>query len=103
MRWVPESLADVWAESRDLEEQPFEDVGLFVLIFRPEFIFRVVMFDEIKENGARFPNNKIVAFVINNCRNPSIGIDFRVFFMSAPTNCGGVPAPLCSPAMKFKK
>jgi hypothetical protein len=79
LRWVPESLADVWAESRDLEEQPFEDVGLFVVIFRPEFIFRVVMFDEIQENGARFPNNKIVSFVINNCRNPSIGVDFRVF------------------------
>ena len=42
------------------------------------------MFDEIKENGARFPNNKIIAFVINNCRNPSIGIDFRVFFIVSP-------------------
>jgi len=39
------------------------------------------MFNEIEEDGARFPNNKIIAFVIYNCRNPSIGIDFRVFFI----------------------
>jgi hypothetical protein len=61
---VPKCLSEVWTKSRDLVEQPFEDVGLLVVVFRPEFILGVVMFDEIQEDGARLPNNKVATLVV---------------------------------------
>jgi hypothetical protein len=79
MNDLPESLTDVWTEARNLEEHPFEDVRLLIVILGPHFVFWIIMFDEIKEDCARFPNDKVVAFVVYQGRNTSVGVEFEKF------------------------
>ena len=62
---LPERLADVWAVSGDLEEQPLEDIGLLVIVFRPQLVLGIIMLGKIKQNGTGLPHNKIIPLMIH--------------------------------------
>ena len=66
------------------------------------------MLHKVKQDCTRFPNNKVIAFMIDQSRNTAIGIDLGVFCrrtVSKVVNCQGddsVPGPLCSPFEKSR-
>lgn len=71
----PDSLAVVRALAGGLEEEPLAQMPFVGLVGRAELVVLIVLVNDVLDNGARLPEDKVVVVGVLDGGDAAVGVD----------------------------